>query len=91
MAEQTRDVSMEKITSLAKRRGFVFQSSEIYGGQSGACGLSLLCAMANQPVPDRGSCAEMAHILPAPACNVASDMPVRNHSLTFCPKSGGQG
>jgi glycyl-tRNA synthetase len=29
-------VTMEKITSLAKRRGFVFQSSEIYGGQSGA-------------------------------------------------------
>jgi glycyl-tRNA synthetase len=28
--------SMEKITSLAKRRGFVFQSSEIYGGQNGA-------------------------------------------------------
>ncbi|MDR1955719.1 MAG: glycine--tRNA ligase [Treponema sp.] len=28
--------TMEKITSLAKRRGFVFQSSEIYGGQSGA-------------------------------------------------------
>ena len=27
---------MEKITSLAKRRGFVFQSSEIYGGQGGA-------------------------------------------------------
>lgn len=41
-AEQTRDtsvsreVTMDKITSLAKRRGFVFQSSEIYGGQSGA-------------------------------------------------------
>ena len=35
-AEQTREVTMEKITSLAKRRGFVFQSSEIYGGQSGA-------------------------------------------------------
>ncbi|MBU0935787.1 MAG: glycine--tRNA ligase [Spirochaetes bacterium] len=29
-------VTMDKITSLAKRRGFVFQSSEIYGGQSGA-------------------------------------------------------
>ena len=29
-------VSMEKIVSLCKRRGFVFQSSEIYGGQSGA-------------------------------------------------------
>lgn len=29
-------VTMEKIASLAKRRGFVFQSSEIYGGQSGA-------------------------------------------------------
>jgi glycyl-tRNA synthetase len=28
--------TMEKISSLAKRRGFVFQSSEIYGGQSGA-------------------------------------------------------
>jgi len=27
---------MEKITSLAKRRGFVYQSSEIYGGQNGA-------------------------------------------------------
>jgi glycyl-tRNA synthetase len=35
-AEQTHDVTMDKITSLAKRRGFVFQSSEIYGGQSGA-------------------------------------------------------
>ena len=34
--EQTREVTMDKITSLAKRRGFVFQSSEIYGGQSGA-------------------------------------------------------
>ena len=26
---------MEKIVSLCKRRGFVFQSSEIYGGQAG--------------------------------------------------------
>ncbi|GAH87991.1 unnamed protein product, partial [marine sediment metagenome] len=25
-------VDMEKIVSLCKRRGFVFQSSEIYGG-----------------------------------------------------------
>jgi glycyl-tRNA synthetase len=30
------ELTMEKITSLAKRRGFVFQSSEIYGGQNGA-------------------------------------------------------
>jgi glycyl-tRNA synthetase len=29
-------VTMDKIVSLAKRRGFVFQSSEIYGGQAGA-------------------------------------------------------
>jgi glycyl-tRNA synthetase len=29
-----RPVTMEKITSLCKRRGFVFQSSEIYGGLS---------------------------------------------------------
>ena len=34
MSETT--VTMEKIVSLAKRRGFVFQSSEIYGGLSGA-------------------------------------------------------
>lgn len=36
ISEQGREVTMDKITSLAKRRGFVFQSSEIYGGQSGA-------------------------------------------------------
>ncbi len=28
--------TMEDITSLCKRRGFVFQSSEVYGGQNGA-------------------------------------------------------
>ena len=28
-------VDMDKITSLAKRRGFIFQSSEIYGGLRG--------------------------------------------------------
>jgi len=28
-------VSLEKIVSLAKRRGFVFQGSEIYGGLAG--------------------------------------------------------
>jgi glycyl-tRNA synthetase len=33
---QDNSVTMEKIVSLAKRRGFVFQSSEIYGGQAGA-------------------------------------------------------
>ena len=27
---------MDKIVSLCKRRGFIFQSSEIYGGQGGA-------------------------------------------------------
>ena len=27
---------MDKVVSLAKRRGFVYQSSEIYGGLSGA-------------------------------------------------------
>ncbi len=27
--------SLDKIVSLAKRRGFVFQSSEIYGGLNG--------------------------------------------------------
>src|SRR5208283_4383478 len=28
---------MDKLVSLCKRRGFVFQSSEIYGGLNGAC------------------------------------------------------
>jgi glycyl-tRNA synthetase len=34
--EYSGKATMDKITSLAKRRGFVYQSSEIYGGQSGA-------------------------------------------------------
>ena len=29
------EVTMEKIVSLAKRRGFVYPGSEIYGGLSG--------------------------------------------------------
>src|SRR5262249_59024645 len=32
MAETTEPVTMEKIVSLCRRRGFVFPSSEIYGG-----------------------------------------------------------
>src|SRR3989449_2247809 len=32
MPPATADKTMEKLVSLAKRRGFVFQSSEIYGG-----------------------------------------------------------
>ena len=35
MNEQTPTVTMEKIVSLSRRRGFVFPSSEIYGGLSG--------------------------------------------------------
>ena len=35
MAEVKENVQMEKIVSLCKRRGFVFQSSEIYGGING--------------------------------------------------------
>ncbi len=35
MAEPKETVLMEKIVSLCKRRGFVFQSSEIYGGING--------------------------------------------------------
>jgi glycyl-tRNA synthetase len=30
------EVTLDKIVSLSKRRGFVFQSSEIYGGLSSA-------------------------------------------------------
>ena len=36
MPEETHLVSMDKIVSLCKRRGFIFQSSEIYGGL-GSC------------------------------------------------------
>ncbi len=35
MADTDRSVLMDKIVSLCKRRGFMFQSSEIYGGQNG--------------------------------------------------------
>src|SRR5450755_3951483 len=35
MAEPKENPLMEKIVSLCKRRGFVFQSSEIYGGING--------------------------------------------------------
>ena len=34
-AASTRRVTMEEVTALAKRRGFIFQSSEIYGGING--------------------------------------------------------
>ncbi len=36
MAQQTKsETTLDKIVSLAKRRGYVFQSSEIYGGLNG--------------------------------------------------------
>ncbi len=35
MAEPKENVLMEKIVSLCKRRGFIYQSSEIYGGIQG--------------------------------------------------------
>ncbi len=35
MADQDRSALMDKIVSLCKRRGFIFQNSEIYGGQNG--------------------------------------------------------
>ncbi|MCX6806350.1 MAG: glycine--tRNA ligase, partial [Patescibacteria group bacterium] len=35
MSESKNQISMEELVSYAKRRGFVFQASEIYGGVSG--------------------------------------------------------
>src|SRR5437762_10704728 len=35
MSEKTNPQRMEKIVSLCKRRGFIFQASEIYGGLNG--------------------------------------------------------
>ena len=36
MSEEKQVVTMDKIISLCRRRGFIFQSSEIYGGLNGA-------------------------------------------------------
>ncbi len=36
MKEEEKNITMEKIISLCKRRGFIFQGSEIYGGLAGA-------------------------------------------------------
>src|ERR1700689_4123134 len=36
MADASAQAKMEKIVALCKRRGFIFQSSEIYGGLNGA-------------------------------------------------------
>ena len=36
MSEEKQIVTMDKIISLCRRRGFIFQSSEIYGGLNGA-------------------------------------------------------
>ena len=35
IVEGSASVTLEEITALAKRRGFIFQSSEIYGGIAG--------------------------------------------------------
>ena len=35
MSDKKQDVSLEDIVSLCKRRGFVYQGSEIYGGEAG--------------------------------------------------------
>src|SRR5210317_2249767 len=35
ITEKTNNTTVENIVSLAKRKGFVFQSSEIYGGLNG--------------------------------------------------------
>jgi glycyl-tRNA synthetase len=36
MSEEQRTPDMDTIASLCKRRGFIFQSSEIYGGVGGS-------------------------------------------------------
>ena len=45
-------VSMEEITALAKRRGFIFQSSEIYGGLNGFWDYGPLGAVLKRNVKD---------------------------------------
>ena len=50
--EATARVTMEEITALAKRRGFIFQSSEIYGGIGGFFDYGPLGAMLKRNVKD---------------------------------------
>src|ERR1700727_2933728 len=49
-AASQRRVTMDEITALAKRRGFVFQSSEIYGGINGFWDYGPLGAILKQNV-----------------------------------------
>ncbi|GAC1533505.1 MAG: glycine--tRNA ligase [Candidatus Velthaea sp.] len=51
MAPETR-VTMDEITALAKRRGFIFQSSEIYGGIGGFFDYGPLGAILKRNVKD---------------------------------------
>ena len=45
-------VTMDEITALAKRRGFIFQSSEIYGGIGGFFDYGPLGAVLKRNVKD---------------------------------------
>ena len=51
-AASQRRVTMEEITALAKRRGFIFQSSEIYGGINGFWDYGPLGAVLKRNVKD---------------------------------------
>ena len=62
MNSKTDSQRMEKIVSLCKRRGFIFQSSEIYGGLNGAwdygpLGVELKRNLKNEKI-GRASCRE---------------------------------
>jgi glycyl-tRNA synthetase len=50
--ETAKEVTMEEITALAKRRGFIFQSSEIYGGIGGFYDYGPLGAVLKKNVKD---------------------------------------
>tara|TARA_B100000745_G_scaffold300150_2_gene252990 strand:- start:1041 stop:2411 length:1371 start_codon:yes stop_codon:yes gene_type:complete len=50
MANHEVENKMEKLISLAKRRGFVFQGSEIYGGLSGVWDLGPLGSILNENI-----------------------------------------
>lgn len=51
-AEPVSNVTMDEITALAKRRGFIFQSSEIYGGINGFWDYGPLGAVLKRNVKD---------------------------------------
>src|SRR6266850_1474014 len=78
---------MEKIVSLCKRRGFVFQSSEIYGGLNGAILTHPAVLKASGHVEGFSD-----PIIDCRTCNahLRTDQVVEKKGVKQCPNCGGK-